>query len=382
MSRLRDLALCSVLLAVACSEQDAGGTSTADGASSVERDADVSAIGSELDASSEMSDGASSNLDSGGSEDAGAAQGDAAQDGASSERFPALRITSDTASIEFTPVLVAAQDFYPGEAAVSSGGIPELLRNAQVDLGTNATTQTLRQSVNYPEVRIIFTVTETFYRIVANRAAGISKLADLAGKRVGTIPNTSSAFYLDKMLRTVGLTEADVTIVNGGLCIAEPCRASSLPALLTRGAVDAVTLWEPSPQLAQDALQDNAIQFQDRAVYREIVNLHTTTDKLADPTKRRAIVQFVRSLAESQALYRARPEQVWPRISAAIGIDAGVLAKVWQYEQFSGTLASDLVEVLEEEERWLARNEGRAPRPRSELATFIDDSVAREALQQ
>ncbi|WP_437498598.1 ABC transporter substrate-binding protein [Sorangium sp. So ce1099] len=70
-----------------------------------------------------------------------------------------------------------------------------LLNDASVDLGTNAETQTLRQWVAHPNLRIIFTVTETFYRIVANRAAGISSLADLRGKRIGSIANTSAACF-------------------------------------------------------------------------------------------------------------------------------------------------------------------------------------------
>ena len=46
-----------------------------------------------------------------------------------------------------------------------------------------------------PGLRIILTVSEGYYRIVARRSAGISSLADLKGKRIATFPSTSSAYY-------------------------------------------------------------------------------------------------------------------------------------------------------------------------------------------
>jgi ABC-type nitrate/sulfonate/bicarbonate transport system substrate-binding protein len=130
---------------------------------------------------------------------------------------------------------LAAEDFYPGKATVSSGGIVTLLQDSNVDLGTNAETQTLRQSVMYPNLRIIFTVTETFYRIVANRQAGIESLGDLAGKRIASFNNTSAAYFIYKYLGTVNVT--DYTIVTGGICMATPCGSSTLPSLVERGAV-------------------------------------------------------------------------------------------------------------------------------------------------
>ncbi|MFZ5896543.1 MAG: ABC transporter substrate-binding protein [Myxococcota bacterium] len=317
----------------------------------------------------------------GGASSGGAGGGGSAAGGSSgAATFPALRITSDTSSIEFTPALIAAQDFYPGKATVSSGGIPTLLTNTDIDLGTNAETQALRQSVDHPNLRIIFTTTETFYRIVASKKAGILALADLRGKRIGTIPNTSAAFYADKMLRSVGLSSSDVTLVSGGICMATPCGTNTLPSMLQRGAVDAMTLWEPSAELSLQALGSDAVVFQERSLYREIVNLHTTAEKLAQPEKRRAIVEFVRALAKAHELYRTQPEMVWPRIVQAIGIQQAVLEAVWEDERFAGTLVPDLLDVLEEEEVWVAKERNRTPRSRTELATLIDTSVMRDAL--
>ncbi len=286
--------------------------------------------------------------------------------------LPPLKITSDTASIEFTPVLVAAESFYGGTASVGSGGIVTLLSDSSVDLGSNAETQSLRQSVDHPNLRIIFTVTETFYRIVASRSAGVMKLADLKGKSLATISNTSAAYYVDKMMRTVGLTDKDLTIVAGS--------ATTLPNLLANGTVAAVTLWEPSPQVAMDRIGSDAIEFQDRSVYREIVNLHSTAETLAKPEKRRGIVAFVRALIEAQRQFREQPDKAKPRVVKALSMDAALLDKVWHNEQWLGTLVPDILDVLVEEDVWVAAQTGRTPRTRAQLTPLVDDSIMKEAL--
>jgi len=125
---------------------------------------------------------------------------------------------------------------------------------------------------------------------------------------------------------------------------------------------------------------ENAIIFQDRSLYREIVNLHTTAEKLADPEKRRGIVEFVRSLIKAQELFRTNPAAVYPRIVDAIGIQQPVLEAVWHDERYGGELVPDILDVLEEEEPWVAAQTSRTARTREQLASLVDDSVAREAL--
>ena len=298
--------------------------------------------------------------------------GGAAAGAAGMAPLPVLKITSDTASIEFTPVLVAAESFYSGTASVGAGGIVTLLSDSTVDLGSNAETQSLRQSVDHPNLRIVFTVTETFYRIVASRAAGVTQLADLKGKSIATIPNTSAAYYVDQMLRTVGLTDKDLTVRSG--------TADTLPTLLANSTVAAVALWEPAPQVAMDRIGSDAIEFQDRSVYREIVNLHSTAETLAKPEKRRAIVAFVRALIEAQRQFREQPALAKPRVTKALNMDAALLDKVWHNEQWLGTLVPDILDILVEEDVWVAAQTGRTPRTRAQLAPLVDDSIMKEAL--
>ena len=48
------------------------------------------------------------------------------------------------------------------------------------------------------------------------------------------------------------------------------------------------------------------------------------------------------------------------------------------YLNYPGTLATDLLDVFERQDVWIAKVQGRAPRTREALAKLIDDSVLRE----
>jgi len=285
-----------------------------------------------------------------------------------------LLVAGNTTTLELAPVLVAAGDLGPTRVVVKNGGIPALFDAAPADLATNAETQALRQSVDHPELRIVFTVAEGFYRVVARRSAGVHALGDLRGKRIATAPSTSSAFYLYKTLATVGLGPADVTIVP-----ISPL--SKMPSALAAHEIDALTIWEPEIQRAADLVGADAIEFQDRNVYRELFGLYTTATTLADPAKRREIVAFVRALVRASGRIKERPSDVWPLVAKSTGYDAALIEKVWRHEGYPATLASDLLDVMVEEDAYLAPERNRAPRSRADLARLIDDGVLREALR-
>src|SRR2546423_951408 len=82
--------------------------------------------------------------------------------------------------------------------------------------------------------------------------------------------------------------------------------------------VAAVAMWEPEAERAIAAVGSDAIVFQDRRVYRELFNLNTSAKVLADPARRRAIVELLRSLIVSSEQIRQRPRQYWPLIASKL----------------------------------------------------------------
>ncbi len=284
-----------------------------------------------------------------------------------------LRIQGNITTIELAPVLLAAQSpRTPG--TITNGGVPDLARTGGAELATNAETQALRASLTNPDLRIIMTVSEGLYRIVARRSAGINSLADLKGKRIATISITSSGYFLHRMLRTVGLDYADVTVV--------PLNTAGVEEAMIRGEVDAVTIWEPMIDNIARRLGDDAIEFNGKGVYRELFNLNTTGAQLADPVQRKRIVEFVRSVLAATQRLHADPRAAWTAVAKSAGYDEAIVARTWHHHRYPGALVPDLLDVMEDEERYLARGvqPQRTPRSRAELAKLIDTSVLEEAL--
>lgn len=295
-------------------------------------------------------------------------------------RVQPLRVVGMRTTIERAPVNLAAKRFYPGRPQVGHGGIPNLFATAgtvppleQADLATHAETQALNNSLAHPDLRIILTVAEGHYRLLARRSAGISSLADLRGKRIATVDHTSAAFHLHKMLQLAGLTEADVTIVPF------PRPTGIAQAIIDR-SVDVLAMWEPEMQLAIEALGQDAIIFDRDPGYREIFNLNTTAAKLADPATRREIVRFVAAVIQASRALDRDPAEGIQLVAEASGYDAALVTRSWPHQTFPGKIADDLLDILVEEDAWLAQRAGRAARSRADLSRLIDNSIVQDAL--
>ena len=301
-----------------------------------------------------------------------------------------LRIYGNLSLLEMAPVLLAAEEIYPGATLLAHGSVMSLWGKSsdlaslgsagQSDIATNSETQARRASVGNPDLRFIFTVAECPYRIVARRSAGIARLEDLRGKRVGTQLQSSAAYFLESMLKSVGLTAEDVVSVP--FMAHTDSSIALLPERLQSGELDAVALWEPQVQRAKLAIGDDAIEFRDPAIYTEKFNLCTTQANLDNPPLRRRIVTFVRALMLAAERLKREPEVGWKLVAQAARLDPETVAAAWPYLDFPGTLASDLLDVFERQEVWIAKVQGRAPRGREALETLIDHGVLREARAQ
>ncbi len=283
-----------------------------------------------------------------------------------------IRVAVNMTTIESAPVFLAAQNARDVRIDLTSGGIP-LLLDGGGDAATNSETQALIRSVARPDLRIIMTVSECAYRIVARRSAGIKEPGDLRGKRIGTPANTSSAYYLAKVLQRAKLKESDVTIV----AVTVP----DMPGAMKRGAVDAISGWEPAAQDSIKALGADAVVFQPPGLYRELFDLNTTTAVLNDPARRQALVRAVRVMISASTKTRTEPASVWPLLFDRIKVPIPTTSAAWNQFRFNAWIPEDALNVLVEEEPWVAAIQKRAPRSRAQLQPLLDDSVLREARQ-
>jgi len=283
---------------------------------------------------------------------------------------PELRIAVNSTLVESFP-LFAAIDAMSSRIQLIPAANGRIAMSQLVagvaDVATGSETQALINSVADPRIRIILTLSECRYRIIARRSAGIRRIEDLRGKRVAVTANTSSHYYLDRMLRNARLNEQDVLLTA--------LEGQDMPAALEKRTVDAVSIWEPHAQNSLEALGNDAVVFEDPSSYTERFNLNTRTDVLADPAKRAALVALFREIARSSARLRMRPPEFISTLSPKIGLPVKTVMAVWPQFSFPASLSGKLLAALSEVEPWVAATQKRQPRAGKDLAVLIDNSV-------
>jgi sulfonate transport system substrate-binding protein len=280
-----------------------------------------------------------------------------------------LRVGINMTTIETLPIYIAATSLAGDAIELSGGAIPSLTAG-KVDVVTNAETQAILRSVADPDIRVILTVAEYSYRIVGRRAAGIGTTSDLRGKKIATALNSSAHFYIIKILDSVGLSEKDVTVVG--------MPPPDMPTALARGDVDAVSIWEPAAQKSAESIGSDAIILEGPR-YRERFNLNTTTAVAADPIRRVAIVDLLRSIIRSSREVRDHPERTQPLIAAKLNLPPQLVSTTWGLFDFPASIPDDLLDTMVEQEPWMAEKQNRPARSRQAIAALIDASLWEEA---
>lgn len=240
-----------------------------------------------------------------------------------------------------------------------------------VDAATGSETQALLNSIAQPDLRIVLTICECRYRIVARKSSQVQSIADLRGKRVAHTPGTSSQYFLVDMLGTAQLRVEDVTLVT--------LEGPDMPKAMASGEIDAMAMWEPHAQNAIDLLSNDAVELFEPSAYFERFNLNTTAAVLDNPAKYRALVEAIRVIGQVSRRFVQNPPEYTSRLSQAINTPVSTIDKVWKQFSFPATIdKSALLDQMMKMEPWAASLTQRAPRSREVMAQLIDDTVLAE----
>ena len=182
--------------------------------------------------------------------------------------------------------------------------------------------------------------------VVARVDAGISKPADLKGKRIGFMPGTTIDFFLDSFLTAQGLTRQDITPV--------PLKPDEvLDALLTKKA-DAVAAWNyPLTQIKRQ-LGAQAVTFYDRQIYTEHFNIAAMQDFVRQNPQ--TVTALLRGLVRAQAFVDDHANEAQDIVAEAIKVEKDLVEEVWNVMNYQVRLDQSLTITLEDETRWAMKN--------------------------
>jgi NitT/TauT family transport system substrate-binding protein len=295
----------------------------------------------------------------------------------------AMRRTAAPARLE--NVVIAANTEYVGTCAVVAGRARGYFRDegmtvevlsyssgkaslqavfqGKADLATVADIPIMFAAMDGVPVRVLATFfrTEKDHGLVARRDHGISKGADLKGKRVGVTPATSGHFTLDVFLNWQRLQSEDVTLV--------PFKPEQMADALARGDVDAVATWEPFLQQTRDRLGENALSLSGENVYESIYNLvGMQSYVLTHPDTAR---RLLRALGKAGDWCHANPEAAQQLMPAIAKLGRTELLATWPSYEFGLDLDQGMLLGLEDRARWAMRNQLSAQRQMPNFLEYV-----------
>ena len=211
-------------------------------------------------------------------------------------------------------------------------------------------------------------------QVLANKQRGIRTPADLKGRRIGYIPNTSGEYILSMVLANAGIDEQQVNL----LPLKSP---DELSQALVRGDVDAAALWAPFTHTIATELGAKVLEGFTSPTYVETALLTTTENTLRKKT--RAIKKLMTALIKAQNLVLRDPASAVQYIQSALPeIPAPVIARSWASLQPQVRLDNQLVASLGNQILWFRKKQHQAQDASVNVRSRMADEILRAVQPQ
>ena len=221
------------------------------------------------------------------------------------------------------------------------------LVKGEVDLATSAEFVTVGNILKNEPVRIIACIDrfESTY-IIGRNDKGITGISNLMGKRIGVARQTSTEFYLGRFLDLHGMSIKQLTLVN-----VSP--AQSVHALAS-GSVDGVAVIQPHANTIRQNLGDGVVVWPAQSGQLGYFNVISTLTWTASHPE--VILRFLRSLIQAENYAVRHPNEAKAIVRKRLQYDDAYINAVWPEHQFFVSLDQGLIVAMEDEARWMIRN--------------------------
>jgi NitT/TauT family transport system substrate-binding protein len=229
-------------------------------------------------------------------------------------------------------------------------GKPSLqaLLDHKTDFAAMAETPIMFSVLNGDKIFVIANIEATTMNnaIIARKDAGINKAHDLKGKRIAYTPGTTSDFFLDSLLTSVGLNRADIKPV--------PMKPDEMQEAILTKKIDAACTWNFTLALINHQLGANATMIVDREIYTETYNIAAQQEFVKKNPE--TVKRFLRALIKAENFVHQHPDEAQSIMSVDTKIDIGLIHEVWGGFNFHVVQDQTLLITLEDETRWAIKN--------------------------
>jgi len=197
--------------------------------------------------------------------------------------------------------------------------------------------------------------------LIAHKDRGIAAATDLKGKRIGLPRRTIADFYLGRYLELNGISAQDLTLV-------ETIPAAAMDAI-TSGRVDGVVVWNPFAYQIRKQMGEKAIllrlQSSQPAYALAVARNHWLAKHKA------LLIRSLKAIAQAEQYVIDHPVEARAIIQKRLNYDAEFMNSVWSESQFSLSLDQSLITAMEDEARWMIKNNLSAGKTVPDLGNYI-----------
>ncbi len=233
------------------------------------------------------------------------------------------------------------KDYDTGVAAV------EGLLKREVDMALTTEFVIVGKSLQKQDILDLATIDKAMlFFIIARADRGIKTTADLKGKRIGVPRQTITGFYLGRMLELNGMRIQQVTMVD--------TKASDPAGAIAGGDVDAIVTWEPYVTQIRHQMGNGVIIWPAQSGQVSFWSVASTPGWINQHPD--LVRQFLKSLAQAEEYIIQHPVEAKKILQKRLKLDDTYIATIWSQNQFSLSLDQSLILAMEDEARWMIKN--------------------------
>ena len=219
--------------------------------------------------------------------------------------------------------------------------------NGAVDLAGASEYAVVMKAFKRENISIIVSADEvqTNY-LIGRKDRGIETVSDLQGKKIGIPLGTSVEFYLGRFLVLHGIDSRDVTVVD--------LRPNQFVNATVNGDVDAIICWQPYVNKIKDMLGSGIVIWpaqNSQLTYGVII---CRNDWAAGHPE--LISRLLKSLDLAVGYTIRHPAKAKAIVQKRLNFSDAYMTSVWPENHFFLSLDQSLVLAMEDEGRWMIRN--------------------------